>query len=198
MIRSGHAAVALRALTLVALVGCRAPGEGGPTPPPPPPAPRVGPAPPASFAVRSPAFCEGDQLPRAFTCDDRSISPPLTWETAPRGTRSLALIVEDPDGPDGTFIHWLTWGIPASARELPEGARPTGGMREGRSGSGAAGWVGPCPPPGPPHRYHFRLYALDNVPDLPAGAPVLHLHAFMLGHILAESVLTVRYARPHR
>jgi hypothetical protein len=126
------------------------------------------------------------------------VSPPLTWEAVPFGTQSLALIVEDPDAPGGTFVHWATWGIPASARELPEGAKPTGGVREGNNGSGTAGWVGPCPSPGPPHRYHFRLYALDYVPDLPAGAPVLYLHAVMFRHIKAESVLTGRYARAPR
>jgi hypothetical protein len=192
------AMVALGALLLALPAGCRDPGQGPPTPPPPTPPPRVGPAPPASFAVRSPAFRDGETLPRDFTCDGRSVSPPLTWEALPPRTRSLALIVEDPDAPGGTFVHWATWGIPASLRTLPEGAKPAGGVREGTSGSGVPGWVGPCPPPGPPHRYHFRLYALDLEPDLPPGAPVLHLHATMYRHILAESVLMGRYARAPR
>ena len=182
---------------LLALAGCRAPGEGEPTPPPPL-VPRVGPAPPASFAIRSPAFGEGDHLPRAFTCDDRNASPPLTWEATPPGTRSLALIAEDPDAPGATFVHWVVWGIPPSTRALAEGEKLAGGAREGRNGFGAVGWGGPCPPPGPAHRYHFRLYALDVVPDLTAGSPVLHLHAVMFKHILAESVLTARYGRAPR
>jgi hypothetical protein len=188
----------LLAALLLAPVGCRAPGAESATPPPPTLPSRDGPAPPPFFALLSPAFRDGSALPAAFTCDGRGGSPPLTWEALPFRTRSLALIVEDPDAPGGTAIQWVVWGIPAATRELAEGARPGGSVREGQNSSGATGWSAPCPPAGPAHRVHFRLYALDLEPDLPPGASALHLHAAMYRHVLAEAVLTARYARTPR
>jgi Raf kinase inhibitor-like YbhB/YbcL family protein len=181
---------------LVALGGCHAAGEGPPTPPPPASTPQLGPIPPPRFAIWSKAFREGESLPRTFTCDGQNVSPPLTWEGTPWGTRSLALIVEDPDAPDGASFNWLVWGTPAASGELPEGVKPTGSMHEGTNSSGAIGWVGPCPIPGRPHRYRFRLYALNAALDLPSGATAHELRKAMRGDILAESVLTGRYIRP--
>jgi Raf kinase inhibitor-like YbhB/YbcL family protein len=192
---------ARRALPLAALAACRAPrGDDWPTAPPDAPAPLDGPHAPPSFALRSPAFTEEGSLPADYTCDGRGASPPLRWEAPPRFTRSFVLLVEDPDAARGTFVHWLRWGIPEDARELPAGAPPAR-AHDGRNGFGALGWGAPCPPPGRAHRYRFRLFALDLPPDrvtLPPTAGRLELALAMHGHVLAEAVLTGRYARAPR
>jgi Raf kinase inhibitor-like YbhB/YbcL family protein len=135
----------------------------------------------ASLVLSSSAFHAGGTIPRRYTCEGRNVSPPLRWTAPPRGTRSFALTVTDPDAPGGTFVHWVAWGIAPSARSLGVGARPP---HEGRNSAGTVGYTGPCPPPGPAHRYVFRLYALDARVGPPFGR-----------HALASSVLVGRYAR---
>src|SRR6266540_582145 len=136
----------------------------------------------AGLEITSGAFQDGDTIPRRHTCEGENASPPLAWAGVPEGTRSLALIVDDPDAPVGTFTHWLAWGVDPGAGGLDEGqAAP----REGRNGFGTPGYAGPCPPPGHGrHRYFFRLHALDAELDLQPGAGREELERALEGHVL--------------
>ena len=139
------------------------------------------------------AFGPGEPIPKEHTADGRDASPPLRWDDAPRGTKSLALVCEDPDAPRGTFTHWVMWNLPAEARELG-GAPPAGGA-QGKNDFGKVGYGGPAPPPGKPHRYVFKLMALDRPLDLKPGAAKQDLLAAAKGHELGEARLTGKYAR---
>jgi Raf kinase inhibitor-like YbhB/YbcL family protein len=122
----------------------------------------------AEFVLQSGAFAKGEPIPRRHGCEGQDLSPPLAWSGAPEGTRSLALVVDDPDAPGGTFTHWLGWGLDPAAERLGEGE---GAAVEGRNDFGTSGYRGPCPPPGHGrHRYFFRLYALDFDPGVRPGA----------------------------
>jgi Raf kinase inhibitor-like YbhB/YbcL family protein len=135
-----------------------------------------------------------------LTCDGSDTSPALSWSAPPQGTQSFALILEDPDAPRRTWVHWLLYDLPANERELPEGVPPEGqlpsGARQGRNDFGKIGYGGPCPPPGPAHRYYFKLYALDKRLDLRAGATRAQVDRSMRGHIVAQADLMGRYRRP--
>ena len=122
----------------------------------------------AEFSLRSEAFEDGEPIPRRYTCEGEDVSPALEWSGVPPETRSLALVVDDPDAPRGTFTHWLAWGLDPAAGRLEESeSAPV----EGRNDMREVGWSGPCPPPGHgPHRYFFRLHALDRELELPGGA----------------------------
>lgn len=152
-----------------------------------------------SFALESPEWKMGDNIPRQFTCDGQDVSPPLRWDAPPAGTESLSLILEDPDAPGGTFTHWVLYDLPPSARELPEEVPQRsdlpGGARQGRNSFGKIGYGGPCPPPGRAHRYYFRIYALDRKIGLGAGASHAELDQAMRGHILAQTQYMGRYKR---
>src|SRR5437667_246924 len=117
-----------------------------------------------SLELTSTAFQEGQSVPPEYTADGRNLSPPLTWHDPPAGTKSFALICEDPDAPRGTFTHWVVFNIPAEARELPEGVQRSEGLangtRQGRTDFGKVGYFGPKPPEGKPHRYFFKLFDL--------------------------------------
>ncbi len=145
------------------------------------------------ITLTSPAFPDGDQIPERHTCDGADLSPPLAWSGVPDGTRSLALVCEDPDAPRGTWTHWLLYRIPPDVRALPEWVptRPEldDGSRQGTNDFGAVGYGGPCPPSGT-HRYVFTLYALDAVPDLPPGASKADFDAAIEGHVLDAGRLT--------
>jgi Raf kinase inhibitor-like YbhB/YbcL family protein len=148
------------------------------------------------------AFESAGKIPPAHTCDGSNVSPPLSWEGAPSGVGSFALTVDDPDSPAGDWVHWLAFNIPASVRALP-GAIPQGAHlpmsgRQGRNDFGELGYGGPCPPHGHPHRYVFKLYALDSMLDLPGAVTKADLDAAMRGHILAHAELTGRYQRHDR
>lgn len=149
--------------------------------------------------VSSSAFVKEGFIPEKYTCDGDDISPPLKWTAPPPGTRSIALICEDPDAPVGTWVHWVLYGLPPSATELPEGVPGTetlpNGARQGINDFRRVGYGGPCPPPGPPHRYFFRLYASDIELDLPRRASKEDLLGSLEGHILAEGRLMGRYKR---
>ena len=147
----------------------------------------------AWLEITSSAFDQGGQIPRRHTCDGENISPWLTFAGIPEGTRSLALIVDDPDAPVGTFDHWLAWGIDPGTGGLDEGeAAP----QEGRNGFGVNGYSGPCPPPGHgPHRYFFRLHALDVELELQSGAGRGELERALEGHVLETAELVGRYQR---
>lgn len=146
---------------------------------------------PALMRITSPAFEQNDRLPAEYTCDGRNISPPLKFEKLPEGTKSLALVCEDPDAVGGTFIHWVVWNIPVSATDIAAGVVPAGAV-EGRTDFGRVGYGGPCPPSGS-HRYFFQAFALDAVLDLPAGTDVAGLARAMNGHILDKAGLVGMY-----
>ncbi|MGH9486788.1 MAG: YbhB/YbcL family Raf kinase inhibitor-like protein [Terriglobales bacterium] len=152
------------------------------------------------FRLTSADFANHHAIPVAHSCDGEGSSPALRWEGAPEGTRSLALIVHDPDAPSGDFVHWLLWDIPAAITELPSGKYseakfPLGGL-QGQNSFGNLGFGAPCPPPGPAHHYIFTLYAL-NVPHLglAAGASRSALEQAMQGKILAQAELIGLYKR---
>jgi Raf kinase inhibitor-like YbhB/YbcL family protein len=153
-----------------------------------------------SFKLASSAFAEGGAIPPRYTCEGHDVSPPLAWSGVPPGTRSLALIVDDPDAPDPvaprmTWVHWVMYDIPPAAGQLAEGAAAPAGAKEGPNDWGRTGWGGPCPPIGR-HRYFFKLYALDTVLGL-VGAEKAQLDAAMRGHVVAEAKLIGTYQK-HR
>lgn len=149
--------------------------------------------------LKANAFEPGSEIPAQFTCDGSDVSPALGWTAPPEGTQSFALIMDDPDAPRRTFVHWVLYDLPASARDLPEDVAPQrtlpSGACQGRNDFGRVGYGGPCPPPGPPHRYHFRLFALDTRLDLKAGATRAELDRAARGHVIAEAELMGRYGR---
>jgi Raf kinase inhibitor-like YbhB/YbcL family protein len=152
-----------------------------------------------ALSVSSPAFQEGESIPTKYTCEGQNISPLLTWSEPPAGTQSLALIVDDPDAPGRVFTHWVLFNLPADSRELAEAmpvqAQLPDGSLQGKNDGGKLGYIGPCPPPGSPHRYQFTLYALDQLLDLEAGASKQQVIDAMQGHILAQGQLTGIYQR---
>jgi hypothetical protein len=149
------------------------------------------------FRLESPAFAEGATIPRLHTCEGADLSPPLEWSGEPEGTKSFALIVDDPDAPAGVWNHWLLWDIPASARALPQGCKTGQTAETGTNDFGRLGYGGPCPPKGHgPHRYFFKLIALD-VPSLGLrrGARRAELDRTLAGHVLAEAQRMGTYER---
>ena len=150
--------------------------------------------------IKSPAFSEGGDIPQKYTCDGQDISPQILWEGAPKETKSFVLIMEDPDAPIGTFIHWVIYDIPSNATSLPENIAKKeqieNGAKQGRNDFGRIGYGGPCPPPGPAHRYFFILRALD-VPtiNLKPGATKSQVENSVKGHILAETKFFGKYSR---
>lgn len=149
------------------------------------------------FVLASPAFAEGDAIPVRHTCDGENISPELAWSGAPPGTRSFALVMHDPDGTRGDFVHWLLWDIGADESSLAEGV---GGMSTGASGENGfrdISYAGPCPPPGSePHRYFFELYALDvERLGVDRGTKRAEAEMVMRQHQLGQTKLMGRYAR---
>ena len=151
----------------------------------------------AQIQLTSAAFAHGDKIPFRFTCEGDDVSPPLQWQGAPLETRSFALILDDPDAPRGTWVHWLLYNIPAGAVELtqavPTLAETPSGARHGRNTAGDMAYAGPCPPPGTPHRYFFRLYALDIKLGLAPGATRSELEQAMHQHILGQGELMGTY-----
>ena len=152
-----------------------------------------------ALSLSSTAFKEGGQIPQKYTCDGQDVSPLLAWDEPPQGTKSFALIVDDPDAPVGVFTHWVLFNLPAIARQLPE-AVPTqnqlqDGALQGKNDFRRIGYGGPCPPSGRPHHYRFILYALDKPLDLKAGASKKEVLDAMKGHLLAQGQLTGTYQR---
>ena len=152
-----------------------------------------------TFELHTTAFKPGGDIPQKFTCDGSDASPALAWSEPPDGTQSFALIMDDPDAPMGTFVHWVVYDLPSATRLLlegiPQGQELVGGGRQGRNDFPAIGYGGPCPPPGKPHRYFFKLYALDKKLDLKAGVTKPAVEQAMKGHILAQAELMGRYRR---
>jgi Raf kinase inhibitor-like YbhB/YbcL family protein len=148
--------------------------------------------------LTSPAFTEGGTIPRQFTGDGRNVSPPLQWSDVPESVRSFALICDDPDAPRGTWVHWVFFNIPADMRSLAEGVPPDthpGGANHGTNDFKELGYGGPAPPRGKPHHYFFKLYALDTLLDLKAGASKQQVVQAMEGHVLAIAQLMGQYGR---
>jgi hypothetical protein len=153
----------------------------------------------SKIELKTTSFTPGDFIPKRFTCEAADVSPALTWTEPPPGTQSFAIIEDDPDAPSGTFVHWLVYDLPAAYRSLPEALsgndQMAGGGRQGTNDFSRTGYSGPCPPPGRPHRYFIRLYALDAKLDLRPAATRKELEAAMKGHILARAELMGRYQR---
>jgi Raf kinase inhibitor-like YbhB/YbcL family protein len=145
-----------------------------------------------TLVVSSPAFADGGDIPRRYTCDDADVSPPLRFASLPAGTVELALLATDPDAPSGNFVHWVGWGIDPGRAALAAGEEPPG---VGLNGFGRLGYGGPCPPKGPPHRYVFTAFALSRRPDLAGGASAEDLIRATMGNVLAQGRLVGRYAR---
>lgn len=148
--------------------------------------------------VKSADFQEGGMIPKQYTCDDADISPAISWDSVPEGTKSIALITDDPDAPMGTFVHWVLYDLPPDVKELPENFSTDktldNGTKQGINGYKKIGYGGPCPPSGT-HRYYFKLYALDKKLDLDPGATKVEVEQAMQGHILAQGQLMGRYSR---
>jgi Raf kinase inhibitor-like YbhB/YbcL family protein len=153
----------------------------------------------AEMTLTSAAFEQGARIPPVYTCEGDNSSPPLAWSGAPVGARSYALVCEDPDAPRGTFVHWVLYNLSADAVELqprvPGEPELPSGARQGRNTAGKIGYMGPCPPPGSPHRYFFRLYALDISLNMAPGASREQLEQAMDQHILAQGMLMGTYQR---
>jgi Raf kinase inhibitor-like YbhB/YbcL family protein len=141
----------------------------------------------SEFALESDAFENTQAIPSRHNCEGEDVSPPLRWTNVPERTRSLALVVDDPDAPSGVFTHWVAWGLDPAAEGLGEGEPAPS---EGQNDFGTMGYRGPCPPPGHGrHRYVFRLYALDAELELPAGVAKAELEQAIEGHVLTTAEL---------
>jgi Raf kinase inhibitor-like YbhB/YbcL family protein len=151
------------------------------------------------FELTSPAFKNNESIPKEYTCDGSDISVPLKWKDAPDRTKGFALIVDDPDAPRGTWVHWVLYDLPSDARELSPGIGrdPSlhNGAKQGKNDFGKIGYGGPCPPGGSAHRYFFKLYALDQLTGRQPKATKQQLLDAMKGHVLAETQLIGSYKR---
>ncbi len=151
------------------------------------------------FAIESTAFSAGGTIPKQHTCDGADGSPELSWKEAPTGTQSFALIMDDPDAPVGTWVHWVLYDVPGDRKGLPEGVAKQeqldNGARQGRNDFGNIGYGGPCPPGGKVHRYFFKVYALDTKLNLKAGMSKKDVERAMKGHILGQGELIGKYGR---
>jgi Raf kinase inhibitor-like YbhB/YbcL family protein len=145
-----------------------------------------------TLQLTSSTFQEGGAIPNKYTCDGQNVSPQLDWTGIPDQAKSLVLIVDDPDAPNGTFVHWVLYGLPADLTGLQESAAD--GI-QGVNGFHKSSYGGPCPPKGTTHRYFFKLYALDIDPSLKPGTTKSEVEKAMLGHILAQGQLMGKYGR---
>jgi Raf kinase inhibitor-like YbhB/YbcL family protein len=156
-------------------------------------------APSMTFTLRSSDFANGGEIPRRFTCDGEDRSPTLEWSDAPAGTKSFALIADDPDAPAGTWVHWVIFNIPGGVHSLTGGVEQkeqlADGTRQGRNDFRKTGYNGPCPPPGKPHRYFFKLYALSTDLALAPGATKSEVERAVEGHTLGRAEWMGRYKR---
>jgi Raf kinase inhibitor-like YbhB/YbcL family protein len=154
------------------------------------------------LSITSTAFSEGQPISQKYTCQGSDISPPLAWIPqggTPAAIKSFALIMDDPDAPIGTWVHWVLYDLPATVTGLPENTPKSqellNGAKQGLNSWPRLGYGGPCPPPGKPHRYFFKLYALDTMLNLKPGATKKDVEAAMKGHVLAEGQLMGTYQR---
>lgn len=149
-----------------------------------------------ALVVKSSIFEQEGRIPPKYTCDGEDISPPISWSGAPAGTKSYALIADDPDAPGGTWTHWVAWNIRGDglAAAIAKDKQLADGMCQGKNSWGKAGYGGPCPPSGT-HRYFFKVYALDTTLELPDRTDAKSLTAAMKGHVLAQGELMGKYSR---
>lgn len=149
--------------------------------------------------LRSPAFKTGESIDPLFTCEGQNISPSLEWTDPPEGTKSLVLIMDDVDAPGGVFVHWVLFNVPADHREIPQAVprdeTVEGIGMQGNNDAGKVGYFGPCPPPAKPHRYYFKLYALDSLLLVNGGATKTEVEQAMQGHIINQTQLMGTFAR---
>ena len=154
---------------------------------------------PMSIQITSAGFADGQPVPAKYTCDGSDVSPPLQWTNVPANTKSLVLIADDPDAPVGTWVHWVLYDLPANTNALPENVTKaetlTGNAKQGLNDFRRIGYSGPCPPAGKPHRYFFKIYALDTMPHLKPGLTKKELLKATNGHVLAEGQLMGTYQR---
>lgn len=161
---------------------------------------RPAPAPPA-FTITSSAFANGARIPARYTADGANVSPPLAWKHAPRGTKSFALIMDDPDAPRGTFTHWVLYDLPATQSSLPTAVPASavlpklGRAKQGVNDTGGVGYFGPAPPAGKVHHYRFTLYALRNATGLPARATRARVEKALKPLRLGQTRVTGAYSR---
>ncbi|HUA38421.1 MAG TPA: YbhB/YbcL family Raf kinase inhibitor-like protein [Candidatus Sulfopaludibacter sp.] len=152
-----------------------------------------------NIPITSTAFAEGQPIPDPYTCAGLNVSPPLQWANAPAGVKSFALIADDPDAPMGTWVHWVIYNLPPAATALAENTPPApelpDGSKQGINDFGNIGYGGPCPPPGRPHRYFFKIYALDVMLNIKSGATKKELLKAMEGHVLARGQRVGTYQR---
>jgi Raf kinase inhibitor-like YbhB/YbcL family protein len=146
-----------------------------------------------TLTITSPAFGQAETIPARHTCDGSDTSPALVIAKVPPAAQTLALIMDDPDAPVGTWVHWVVWNIPAQTREIPEGGLPTQAI-QGKNSWPRTGYGGPCPPSGT-HRYFFKVYALDTMLHLGNSTTKAVLERAMVGHILAKGELMGTYKR---
>lgn len=144
--------------------------------------------------ILSAAFLNGQTIPAKYTCDGDNTNPPLTFGEVPDQTQSLALIVDDPDAPNGTWTHWTLWNITATTTAIAENSVPPDAV-QGQTSFGSQKYGGPCPPSGQQHRYFFKLYALDAKLSIPSYSDVNALTQAIQGHILQEAELMGMYGR---
>jgi Raf kinase inhibitor-like YbhB/YbcL family protein len=153
----------------------------------------------SELSIQSTAFVANGLIPVAYTCSGDDKSPPLAWSGVPAATKVMALIVRDPDAPMGSYVHWVLYNLPADVTKLPAAipaiATLESGAEQGVNGRGASAYQGPCPPPGPVHHYHFRIYALDVRLNLTAGANAGEVEQALKGHVLASADLVGTFAR---
>jgi len=146
-----------------------------------------------SMKITSPAFSDNGHIPVKFTCQGDDVNPQLDISGVPAGTKSLVLIMDDPDAPMGTWDHWIVFNMAPLTATIEENSVPAGAV-QGRNSWGKSSWGGPCPPSGT-HRYMFKLYALDTMLELGPGAVKSDVHKAMSGHVLAQAELTGLYAK---
>lgn len=147
-----------------------------------------------NLSIRSSAFKEGEFMPPKYTCDGDNINPLLEIRGVPENAKSLVLIMEDPDAPAGTWDHWILWNISPKTQYIAEDSQPEG-SRQGKTSFGKNQYGGPCPPPGKPHRYYFKVFALDTTLNLPDDATKKDVEKAMEGHILDQASLMGLYKR---
>lgn len=145
----------------------------------------------STLTVSSPSFKHNEMIPSRFTCEGSNINPELMIGDVPANAKSLALVMDDPDAPNGTFDHWIMWNIPAADKKIKENHAPG---TEGKNGKGDSKYTGPCPPSGT-HHYHFKVYALDEKLDLKSGSTKQELENAMKGHIVAQGELVGLYKK---
>lgn len=151
--------------------------------------------------LTSPAFVDGGLIPVQHTCDGEDVSPALAWSGVPAGTKSFALICDDPDAPGKPWVHWVAYCIPGETHSLPEGLptlktlRQHGSMEQGVNDFKRIGYGGPCPPPGKPHRYYFKLFALNTPPEVGPGATKAEVERAMAGKVVDQAQLMGTYQR---